>query len=91
MNNFKGSRLARQSVFTTCSIWAIPIFQHLYHFHQWSDYLTEGPNTGKKFWLGTDEIWYRQVVYTANFIRAKPSFWGPIPISPELFHKISVL
>ena len=46
--------------------------------------------TGKKFGLGTDEIWYRQVVYTPDCTRAKPFFWGPIPISPEPFHKISV-
>ena len=46
--------------------------------------------TGKKFGLGTDEIWYRQVVYTPDCTRAKPFFWGPFPISPETFHKISV-
>ena len=55
--------------------------QHPYHFHPCSDYLAEGPSTGKKFWFGTDEMWYGQVVYSANFIRAEPFFFlEPVPI-----------
>ena len=36
-----------------------------------------------KFWFGMVEIWYGQVVYTANFIRAEPSFWNPCHFHPS--------
>ena len=43
---------------------------------------------GYKFWFGMVEIWYRQVVYPANFIRAEPSFWDPCHFPPQPCQKI---
>ena len=58
-------------------------FQHPYHFHPCSDYLAEGPSTGKNFGsvrmkFGTDRLFTLQILSEPN-----PFFWDPCHFHPS--------
>ena len=59
------------------------ITRYTYHFYPCSDYLAEGPSTGKNFGsarmkFGTDRLFTLQILSEPNLF-----FLGPVPISPE--------
>ena len=58
-------------------------FQHPYHFHPVSDYLAEGPSTGKNFGsarmkFGTDRLFTPQILSEPN-----PLLWDPSHFYPS--------
>ena len=61
-------------------------FQHSYHFHPCSDYLAEGPSTGKNFGsarmkFGTDRLFTLQILSEPNlfFFGTRANFTRAVP------------
>ena len=65
-------------------------FQHPYHFHRCSDYLTEGTRTGK-FLVRNGWNLVRTGCLDCKFYPSRTLFMGPVPFSPEPCQTFSVV
>lgn len=85
----------RKPIWIKAQIWPVKVstllvlskscrfFRHPYHFHPCSDYLAEGPSTGKNFGsvrmkFGTDRLFTLQILSEPN-----PFFWDPCHFHPS--------